>query len=129
MGPIGKGAIALVIRDAAGETFSARVIGMVAIYSAVGIRDECVDCRGQRSRVLTLDEQPGAAIIDMIGYGHTSGPLHDIGQNGDPVGTVVAAAHSGNDTSVVVLSKGVVERSIGVVHPDRRQWRWFGQAR
>ena len=45
MGPIGKGAIVLAIRDAAGETFSARVIGMVAIYSAVGIRDEALNAK------------------------------------------------------------------------------------
>jgi protein-L-isoaspartate(D-aspartate) O-methyltransferase len=45
MGPIGKGATALLTRDATGESFSARVIGMVAIYSAVGIRDEALDAK------------------------------------------------------------------------------------
>ena len=45
MGSIGKGAIALLARDATGEPFSARVIGMVAIYSAVGIRDEGLNAR------------------------------------------------------------------------------------
>lgn len=45
MGPIGKGAIALLTRDATGEPFSARVIGMVAIYSAVGIRDEALNAK------------------------------------------------------------------------------------
>jgi protein-L-isoaspartate(D-aspartate) O-methyltransferase len=43
MGSIGKGAIALVTRSATGDEFSARVIGMVAIYSAVGIRDESLN--------------------------------------------------------------------------------------
>ena len=45
MGSIGKGAIALLTRDPTGEPFSARVIGMVAIYSAVGIRDESLNAR------------------------------------------------------------------------------------
>jgi protein-L-isoaspartate(D-aspartate) O-methyltransferase len=40
MGPIGKGAIALLTKGGPDEGFAARVIGMVAIYSAVGIRDE-----------------------------------------------------------------------------------------
>lgn len=45
MGPIGKGAVALLTRDAAGDQFSARVFGMVAIYSAVGIRDEQLNAK------------------------------------------------------------------------------------
>ena len=45
MGSIGKGAIALLTRGATGESFSARVIGMVAIYSAVGIRDEALNAK------------------------------------------------------------------------------------
>jgi protein-L-isoaspartate(D-aspartate) O-methyltransferase len=45
MGPIGKGAVALLTRDATGDEFSARVFGMVAIYSAVGIRDESLNAK------------------------------------------------------------------------------------
>jgi protein-L-isoaspartate(D-aspartate) O-methyltransferase len=45
MGPIGKGALALLTRGETGELFSARVIGMVAIYSAVGIRDEQLNAK------------------------------------------------------------------------------------
>jgi protein-L-isoaspartate(D-aspartate) O-methyltransferase len=45
MGPIGKGAIALVTKGGAGEDSAARVIGMVAIYSAVGIRDEALNAK------------------------------------------------------------------------------------
>jgi protein-L-isoaspartate(D-aspartate) O-methyltransferase len=45
MGSIGKGAIALLARDATAGRFSARVIGMVAIYSAVGIRDEGLNAK------------------------------------------------------------------------------------
>jgi protein-L-isoaspartate(D-aspartate) O-methyltransferase len=41
MGPIGKGIVALVSRDGAG--FAARVVTFVAIYSAVGVRDEAAN--------------------------------------------------------------------------------------
>jgi protein-L-isoaspartate(D-aspartate) O-methyltransferase len=45
MGPIGKGAIAMITRDETADSFPARVIGMVAIYSAVGIRDEQINAK------------------------------------------------------------------------------------
>ena len=41
MGPIGKGFVFLVARE--GDTFTARQTGFVAIYSAVGIRDESLN--------------------------------------------------------------------------------------
>jgi protein-L-isoaspartate(D-aspartate) O-methyltransferase len=47
MGPIGKGALVLLTRPTDGGDFGARVIGMVAIYSAVGIRDAALDERLQ----------------------------------------------------------------------------------
>lgn len=45
MGQIGKGAAALVTRPEAAGEFTARPIGMVVIYSAVGIRDETLNAR------------------------------------------------------------------------------------
>ena len=45
MGNIGKGPVVAIARSADGETFSARVVTMVAIYSAVGIRDAAVNAR------------------------------------------------------------------------------------
>ena len=44
MGNIGKGLVFLVGRDADGS-FSARVAGFVAVYSAVGIRDEFLNAQ------------------------------------------------------------------------------------
>ena len=44
MGNIGKGLVFLVARDAGGS-FSARVAGFVAVYSAVGIRDEFLNAQ------------------------------------------------------------------------------------
>jgi hypothetical protein len=41
MGPIGKGPVLLLSKDAGG--FAARVVTFVAIYSAVGLRDEQVN--------------------------------------------------------------------------------------
>jgi protein-L-isoaspartate(D-aspartate) O-methyltransferase len=41
MGPIGKGIVFLLARD--GENYAARIAGFVAIYSAVGIRDEALN--------------------------------------------------------------------------------------
>jgi protein-L-isoaspartate(D-aspartate) O-methyltransferase len=42
MGTIGKGLLVLATRIAGGASFDARVIGFVAIYSAVGIRDDAI---------------------------------------------------------------------------------------
>jgi len=42
MGNIGKGLVFLVRRDA-DDTFSARVTGVVAVYSAVGLREESLN--------------------------------------------------------------------------------------
>jgi len=44
MGPIGKGLVFLVARDA-GDGFAAKVTGFVTIYSAVGLRDEVMNAQ------------------------------------------------------------------------------------
>ena len=44
MGNIGKGLVFLVGRDTE-SSFSARVVGFVAVYSAVGIRDEFLNAQ------------------------------------------------------------------------------------
>jgi protein-L-isoaspartate(D-aspartate) O-methyltransferase len=50
MGPIGKGPVVLMARQADG-TFSARTITFIAVYSAIGIRDESLnDALGQAMR-------------------------------------------------------------------------------
>jgi protein-L-isoaspartate(D-aspartate) O-methyltransferase len=50
MGPIGKGLVFLISREHE-DAFAARIAGVVAVYSAVGIRDE------------TLNEQVGKALM------------------------------------------------------------------
>jgi protein-L-isoaspartate(D-aspartate) O-methyltransferase len=42
MTTIGKGPLVLVTRDGAGDRFAARFIGFVAIYSALGLRDDAL---------------------------------------------------------------------------------------
>jgi protein-L-isoaspartate(D-aspartate) O-methyltransferase len=45
MGPIGKGPLVLLTRAGATDVFDARTVGFVAIYSAVGLRDESLNER------------------------------------------------------------------------------------
>jgi protein-L-isoaspartate(D-aspartate) O-methyltransferase len=45
MGPIGKGPALLLTNDGEGASFGARAVGFVAIYSAVGLRDETLNRR------------------------------------------------------------------------------------
>jgi hypothetical protein len=42
MGTVGKGLVFVISKDAAGE-FSARVLTVVAVFSAVGIRDDALN--------------------------------------------------------------------------------------
>ncbi|MFI5177569.1 MAG: protein-L-isoaspartate O-methyltransferase [Vicinamibacterales bacterium] len=45
MGPIGKGPMVLLTRTAAADVLDARLVGFVAIYSALGLRDEPLNQR------------------------------------------------------------------------------------
>jgi protein-L-isoaspartate(D-aspartate) O-methyltransferase len=62
MGPIGKGLVFLVARDR-DDSFSARVAGFVAIYSAVGIRDEFLSA--QLAKKLQAGPQHWAAVTRL----------------------------------------------------------------
>lgn len=70
MGPIGKGIMVLITKGADGTSFEARTVTFVAIYSAVGLREEGMDALVaqalQRAPVpqlkrLRLDEHPAGA--------------------------------------------------------------------
>lgn len=45
MGPIGKGPLLLATRTDNPQAFDARVAGFVAIYSALGLRDEALNAQ------------------------------------------------------------------------------------
>lgn len=61
MGPIGKGFVFLVTR--AGEAFAARLYGFVAIYSAIGIRDEWLN--GALGKAMMAGPQRAQAVTRL----------------------------------------------------------------
>jgi len=70
MGPIGKGPLVLVTRAADPHALGARVISFVAIYSAMGLRDDATNAAiGQ-----ALARQPFAPIRTLRRDAHEAGP-------------------------------------------------------
>ena len=43
MGSLGKGVVVVIVRTPDGAAFSAEVLSFVAIYSAIGLRDERIE--------------------------------------------------------------------------------------
>jgi len=71
MGNIGKGLVFLVVRTADGS-FSARVAGFVAIYSAVGIRDESLNA--QLGKKMMAGPQQWSAVTRLRRDSHDPSP-------------------------------------------------------
>ena len=78
MGPIGKGFAFVVTRNA--EDFAARISGFIAIYSAIGIRDEALN--GALGKAMMAGPQRAMAVTRLRRDAHEPGPgcwLHGAG--------------------------------------------------
>jgi protein-L-isoaspartate(D-aspartate) O-methyltransferase len=78
MGTIGKGLLVLATRNADGASFDARVLGFVAIYSAVGIRDESI----AQQLAMAMRKNPFPPLKRLRRDAHESDPacwLHGAG--------------------------------------------------
>jgi protein-L-isoaspartate(D-aspartate) O-methyltransferase len=70
MTTIGKGPMVLITRDGEGDRFSARFIGFVAIYSALGLRDDAMNARLGEA----LKRSPFAPVRSLRRDAHDAAP-------------------------------------------------------